>query len=127
ARQAMWLLMLAPECLNSKDTAYREALCRVCPDAAIVYPLVQAFATMVRTRSGDLDAWRNLARTCGVSELRRFALGLSQEEEAVRAALREKWSQGQVEGQITRLKLIKRQMYGRANFDLLRLRVLQAA
>src|SRR5207244_5115980 len=36
ARQAMWLLMLAPECLNSKDTAYREALCRVCPYAAIV-------------------------------------------------------------------------------------------
>jgi hypothetical protein len=57
----------------------------------------------------------------------RFALGLLKEFAAVQAALSEPWSQGQVEGQITKLKLLKRQMDGRANIDLLRLRLLHAA
>ena len=61
------------------------------------------------------------------SELRSFANGLRQDEAAVRAALELPWSSGQTEGQITRLKLIKRQMFGRAKHDLLRARVLQAA
>jgi transposase len=56
--------------------------------------------------------------------LRKFVRGLQHDEAAVRAALSEIWSNGQSEGQINRLKLIKRQMYGRAKFDLLRLRVL---
>lgn len=60
-------------------------------------------------------------------ELRSFARGLGRDEPAVRAGLDLPWSQGQTEGQITRLKLIKRQGYGRAKFDLLRLRVLHVA
>ncbi len=60
-------------------------------------------------------------------ELRSFARGLGRDEAAVRAGLDLPWSQGQTEGQITRLKLIKRQGYGRAKFDLLRQRVLHAA
>lgn len=60
-------------------------------------------------------------------ELRSFARGLGRDEAAVRAGLDLPWSQGQTEGQITRLKLIKRQGYGRASFDLLRQRVLHAA
>jgi transposase len=59
-------------------------------------------------------------------ELRGFADGLKQDEATVQAALSSGWSNGQVEGQINRLKLLKRQMYGRAGFDLLRQRVLQA-
>ncbi len=60
------------------------------------------------------------------SELRGFAKGLQADKAAVRAALSLEWSNGQVEGQINRLKLIKRQMYGRAKFDLLRQRFLHA-
>jgi len=62
---------------------------------------------------------RRTAAFCGI--------GLEKEFRALQAALTEPWSTGQVEGQITRLKLLKRQMYGRANLDLLRLRVLHAA
>ena len=56
--------------------------------------------------------------------MRNFASGLKRDYEAVKAALTVPWSNGQVEGQIQRLKLVKRQMYGRANFNLLRRRVL---
>ena len=60
----------------------------------------------------------------GITELRQFAKGLVQDQAAVQTALSLPWSSGQVEGQVNRLKLIKRQMYGRANFDLLRRRIL---
>jgi transposase len=100
-------------------------LCQLCPDIAQAYPLVQSFQTMIRTRQVEqLDSWLEQVQASGVRELRRFALGLRQDYAAVRAALEYEWSQGQVEGQVNRLKQLKRQMYGRANFDLLRLRVL---
>jgi transposase len=82
----------------------------------------------VRERQPDqFDTWLDQASASPLQELRRFALGLQAEYGAARAALNEPWSTGQVEGQITRLKYLKRQMYGRANIDLLRLRVLHAA
>jgi transposase len=71
-----------------------------------------------------LGTWLGDARTSGVPVLETFAAGLEQEGAAVRAAVTTPWSSGQAEGQITRLKLIKRQAYGRAGFDLLRRRVL---
>jgi transposase len=58
------------------------------------------------------------------SALGTFAAGLRRDENAVRAALSEPWSNGQVEGQVNGLKVVKRAMYGRAGFDLLRARVL---
>ena len=83
---------------------------------------------MVRERKCEkLSTWLNEAKTCSLEEFRRFARGLEKEYDALSAALSEPWSNGQVEGHITRLKLLKRQMYGRANLDLLRLRVLHAA
>ena len=60
-------------------------------------------------------------------ELRTFATGLKSDYDAVKAGLTTTWSNGQLEGQVNRLKLIKRQMYGRAKFDLLRQRVLYTA
>jgi transposase len=71
--------------------------------------------------------WLAEARECGVRAIETFAGGLEQDGAAVRAALTTPWRNGQAEGQITRLKLIKRTMYGRAGFDLLRRRVLLAA
>ena len=71
-----------------------------------------------------LDDWLHEAQA---SALASFATGLRRDEDAVRAALTEPWSIGQVEGQVNRLKVIKRDMYGRAGFDLLRCRVLAHA
>ena len=71
-----------------------------------------------------LDTWLEEAEQCGLKVFKNFAAGLRRDYEAVKAALTYEWSQGQVEGQVNRLKFIKRQMYGRAKFDLLRKRVL---
>ena len=78
-------------------------------------------------RAEELDAWLDAAESSEVAEIENFAGALRRDYEAVAAALAYEWSSGQVEGQINRLKLIKRQMYGRASFDLLRQRVLGAA
>jgi transposase len=72
----------------------------------------------------DLAPWLAEARQCGLPELHGVAQSLQQDLAAVAAALTSSYSNGQVEGQITRTKLIKRSMYGRGGFDLLRLRVL---
>ena len=93
------------------------------PDQFAVTP--DSFCQMVRERqAGDLDNWLDAART---GPLRGFAAGLRRDLAAVRAGLSEPWSTGLVEGQISRLKTLKRQMGGRAKADLLRQRVLQAA
>ncbi len=92
---------------------------------ATVYALAQRFIHMVKTRAATaLDAWLVESEQSSIYSLHTFALGLRQDVAAVRAALETAWSNGQTEGQVNRLKLIKRQMYGRAKFDLLRLRVI---
>jgi transposase len=80
---------------------------------------------MIRER--DAQAWPEWLRSAKATALARFAASLCNDEAAVLAAMSLPWSNGQVEGQVHRLKLIKRQMYGRAKFDLLRLRVVQTA
>ncbi len=83
---------------------------------------------MLRERQGErLDSWLTQVEAQGVSELKRFAQGLKKDYDAVKAGLTLKWSQGQVEGQLHRLKLLKRQAYGRASFETLRKRVLRRA
>jgi transposase len=87
--------------------------------------LVQRFGRMIRERRAeDLDPWLNDAIRCEIPALSNFAATLQRDYAAVKAALTLEWSNGQVEGQVNRLKVIKRMMYGRAKFDLLRLRVL---
>ena len=87
--------------------------------------LVRAFAAMIRQHEVDaLDPWIAAARQ---SALRGFAESIQRDRAAIKAALTLPWSTGPVEGRINKLKLVKRQMYGRANFDLLRQRVLSAA
>jgi transposase len=90
--------------------------------------LAQSFAVMVREqRVEDLQSWLEQADTSGIAAFRSFVAGLRRDEAAVAAALELPWSQGQVEGQIHRLKLIKRAGYGRMGFVMLRQRVLNAA
>lgn len=91
------------------------------------YTLVHQFHTMVRHRAGRaLPAWLKAVHNSGIPELKRFAISLNNDFAAVQAGLTEPWSQGPVEGVNNRLKLIKRLMYGRAKFDLLRKRVIYA-
>jgi transposase len=98
------------------------------PPLSSLSALGQDFVRLIRERQSEaLLPWLARAKGSPYEELQRFAQGLEREFPAVQAALTEPWSTGQVEGQITRLKLLKRQMYGRANIDLLRLRVLHAA
>ncbi len=80
-----------------------------------------------RRQLAYLPRWIEEAKASGLPELRRFAQGLYRDYDAVRAALSLEYSNGQTEGQVHRLKLIKRQGYGRASFDLLRLRVLHGS
>jgi transposase len=72
----------------------------------------------------ELQGWARRTSTSGIRELRRFAQGLEQDWEAVQAALATRYSNGMVEGHINRLKMLKRQMNGRASLALLRIRVL---
>ena len=74
-----------------------------------------------------MDDWIKRAKESGIAELRSFAKGLLKDYDAVLAGLTLPWSQGQTEGQIQRLKFLKRQMYGRASFPVLRQRVLRRA
>jgi transposase len=125
ASQAAWLLMRSPEELSAEEVLHCEALRECCPDADTAYALAQRFVTMFKQRGVDkLDPWLDDAHSSTVTQLRSFANGLRQDYDAVKAALIYEWSNGQVEGQVNRLKLIKRKMYGRAKFGLLRLCVL---
>jgi transposase len=111
--------------VQDPDATYRTALCEHSPEITLASQLVRGFATLVREQQpAALDPWLAQAESSGLRELRRFALGLRQDYAAVRAALEEPWSQGPTEGHIQRLKTLKRQMYGRAGFALLRQRVL---
>jgi transposase len=97
------------------------------PELQRGFTLVHQFHTMVRHRAGRaLPAWLKAVHYSGILELMRFADSLNKDYSAVYAGLTEPWSQGPVEGINNRLKLIKRMMYGRAKFDLLRKRVIHA-
>ncbi len=123
-RQAMWLLVRRPELLTPEDESYRAQLCAVCADAAVIYPLVQRLGMLIREhRVADLDGWLLIAEESGIPEFVRFARSLRRDQAAVSQALTSRWSQAQTEGFITKLKLLKRSMYGRAKIDLLRVRL----
>jgi transposase len=110
------------------DEPQRQTLTRLqqlSPEVHTLYPLAQDFAQMVRTHSGhSLESWLTRAHDSQVRELVSFANSLERHSADVQAGLSLPYSNGQVEGQINRLKLIKRSMYGRGKLDLLRKRVL---
>lgn len=107
---------------------YLAQLCKADPQIREAYELIEDFTTMLRERQGEhLDAWLHKAEAQGIAELRSFALSLKRDYEAVKAGLTLAWSQGPVEGHVHRLKLLKRQMYGKASFQTLRKRVLQCS
>jgi transposase len=127
-RHASWLFVKDQAQLTADQQALIERICHTHADLQELYQLGQDFVQMVKQRQAHrLDPWLAQAHQSSSVELRGFASGIKRDYAAVKAALSLPWSQGQVEGQITRLKFLKRQMYGRAHFDLLRSRVLRRA
>jgi transposase len=129
SRQAVWLFLRRPEDLTTVEQQAVTRLRNLDAEVDLAYELVQQFARMLRDRTGEkqLDGWLKKVAESPLTALHPFVAGISLDKAAVQAGLTLPWSQGQTEGQITRLKLIKRQGYGRAHFDLLRQRVLHAA
>jgi transposase len=119
-RQTAWTLLKEPESARS----YLDELCRRSSEIATCASIAREFVRIIRQR--DAIAWMKWKEDTKTSLLASFAKHLCQDEAALIAALQHPWSNGPVEGHVHRLKLIKRSMYGRAKFDLLRLRVLNA-
>ena len=125
AGYAVWLLLKPPEHLSDEEQAALERMLQAHSRVKRAYEFGQAFVRIVRQRyTKALIPWLEALVESDLTELRGFARSLKQDLSAVQAALSLPWSNAQVEGQINRLKFIKRQMYGRAKFDLLRLRIL---
>jgi len=121
------LFMRREEKLSEEQKEYLGRLCGADAALAEARRLTQDFAKMVRDREGDeLDGWLEEAEASQAPAMRNFAAGLKKDLGAVRAGLTEEWSNGPVEGFVHKLKLLKRQGYGRAGFDLLRARMLAA-
>lgn len=127
AKQAVWLFVRPFEKLKEKEQEELLAMRQASATAETIYQLVQEFFRLVHSRQGtQLDSWISKVQASNVQELQRFANGLERDKAAVLAGLTLVHSNGQVEGQVTRIKLIKRMMFGRAGFPLLRQRVLHA-
>jgi len=123
--RASWLCVSQRDKLNDKQQKLVEQIKAAHSDLSTAYHLGQAFVMMLAERRGsDLDAWLIQAQQSGLPEFKKMANGIRLDYAAVKAAFSSEWSQGQVEAQVNCLKLQKRIVFGRANFDLLRLRVL---
>ncbi len=128
ARRVASLFVRRPEEYTDEQAQYLACLCQSDAAIASAHRLTQDFLRMVRERHGEqLETWIEAATASEIAEMRRFAVGLHSDAAAVYAGLTLSYSNGQTEGQINRLKLVKRAMYGRGTFEILRQRVLHAA
>jgi transposase len=124
-RRAVGLMLRRTSDLTEEESTALRQVCQIHPQVNHLNSLFQQFAQMLRDRRDEeLDQWLQAAFHAGIPDLRAFVNKLRQDQDAVQAGLLLKWNNGIVEGHINRLKFLKRSMYGRANFDLLRLRVL---
>ncbi len=119
--------MRREEKLSEEQKEYLGKLCDSDGALADARRLTQDFAKMVRDLEGEtLDGWLEEAGACEAPAMRNFAVGLRKDLAAGRTGLTETWTNGPVEGFVHKLKLLKRQGYGRAGFDLLKARMLAA-
>jgi transposase len=127
ARTAASWILTPPGDLAEEDRVALERITGRCAELAATCDLVRDFADMLCHRRGEhLETWAGQAQDSLVSELRGFAKGLRKDWAAVTAGLTVPYSSGAVEGHVNRIRMLKRQMYGRAKPDLLRKRVLLA-
>jgi transposase len=125
ARTIARLMTMARDHLSKADSVTVAALEAGVPALVEARQLVERFHRMIRQKDeGDLHSW---IADAGASLIASFAKGIDKDVAAVRAAIATSWSNGQTEGQITKLKMVKRQMYGRGKIDLLQARLIGAA
>lgn len=125
ARTLARLLTTGRDTLSKSETVTIAAIENNIPLLVEARDIIAAFHTIIRKKAETgLEGWLKRARTSLVAS---FANGIIKDKAAVSAAISSSWSNGQTEGQITKLKLLKRQMYGRANLDLLQARLIGAA
>lgn len=123
-RHLVWLFLHDPERLGKAEQQMLSFI-RQEHTVDLAYTLAQQFVHLLREHHvEELDRWLSTCISSGLSELETFASGLQKESSALRAAIELSYSNGPVEGHVNRLKLIKRSMYNRGSFDLLRQRVL---
>ncbi|MDM0053749.1 transposase [Variovorax sp. J22R115] len=121
-----WRKIAVNEPKHVDHERFVQALCKIEPVVAEVRSLAREFlGLMHRRRPREFDRWLERLSKCSAPEMRSFAKSLRNDLAAVRAAFMLPWSNGQTEGHVNRLKYLKRQMYGRASIELLRLRVLR--
>jgi transposase len=127
ARQLAWLFVKDPSRLDEQEQQV-VAFLQQEPMMQKVYQLSQQFLSLLKKQQGaQVEGWIGTCSSFGISELEAFAFGLQREVPAIVAACSMPYSNGPTEGIINRLKYIKRSMYGRGSFDLLRQRVLQSS
>jgi transposase len=118
--------MTDPAKLRAEDQTRLAAICQRCSALQTLANHVRDFAAMMRNLTGgDLPQWMAKVLADDLPGLHSFIKGVQRDLAAVTAGLTLPWNSGAVEGQVNRVKMLKRQMYGRANFDLLRRRILQ--
>ncbi|MFG2369835.1 ISL3 family transposase [Streptomyces mirabilis] len=124
-RRVVRWIMTNPGLLAETDTAELKEIRAACPHLDATTRHVRDFADMMRNLRGEeLPAWMDRVLADDLPALHSLVNGMKRDLDAVTAGLSTHWSSGQVEGQVTRIKLIKRKGYGRANLDLLRKRIL---
>jgi len=127
AKDAVWLFVRDPADLDENKREIVAAICLASETASKTYELVQEFRHLLHHREGEkLDDWLAKVTASQIRELQSFVLGVERDKAAVVAGLTLPQNNGLVEGKVNKLKLIKRMMYGRAGFPLLRQRVLHA-
>ena len=127
SRSASFLMILPSEKLTRRQQQQLEHICQASDELRMVYLLSQAFVTLLKERQVEsLDGCLKRAKESQVTELGSFVNGIRRDYAAVRAAFYLPWSNGITEGHVNRLKFLKRQMFGRAHLDLLRVKVLHA-
>jgi transposase len=125
-RQITRWLLTRPDHLPADEQAQLQAIRARCPHIDALARHVTAFAEMMTARTGsrDLEAWLAAIEADDQAGLRSLAAGIRADQQAVTNGLSLPWNSGKVEGTVNKIKMIKRQMYGRAGFDLLRKRVI---
>ena len=127
-RQLSFEWVRRPEYRTPEEHRRLDAIRASSGEIAAGLELADEFAGLIRKRShGTLVDWLAKGEACPCPELRRFAEGIRGDQAAVHGAVSERWSNGPVEGHVNRLKMIKRQMYGRAGLVLLRARVVDSS
>jgi len=127
SQKAVWWFMRDSHDLDETEQSALQVLLQACPTASALYQLAQEFLSLLRQRKGDLlDAWIEKVKESQINELCRLVNSIERDKAAVLAGLTLPQNNGLVEGKVNKLKLIKRMGYGRAEFPLLRQRVLHA-